>query len=334
MTFRGWLVEKTTDDEGAAQQSARLADLEPEVLTTGDTEVETAASSINYKDALALTGSPGIIKNWPLVAGIDVVGTVRSSDSGRWMPGDHVLLNGAGLGESVNGGLAEHARVDGAHLVRVPSKFTPTQAAAIGTAGFTAMLAVLAIERHGVRPGDGPVLVTGAAGGVGSITIATLAHLGYEVVASTGRADTEGEYLTSLGAAEIIDRAEFSEPGKPLQSQRWAAVADAVGSTTLATTLSQTRYGGIVTACGMAQGADLPATVVPFILRGITLAGINSVDAPLSLREEAWSRLAQTLDVGLLDSMTEVYALADAHAVAERVLAGEVRGRSVIDVTQ
>ncbi|WP_167132781.1 MDR family oxidoreductase [Paramicrobacterium chengjingii] len=333
MTFRGWMVEKTTDNEGAKQQVARLTDIEADVLTAGDTEIETTASSVNYKDALALTGSPGIIKAWPLIAGIDVVGTVRSSDSGRWVPGDHVLLNGAGLGESVNGGLAERALVDGSQLVRVPQKFTPTQAAAIGTAGFTAMLAVLAIERHGVKPGDGPVLVTGSAGGVGSITIATLAHLGYEVVASTGRAETEGDYLSKLGATDVVDRAEFSESGKPLQSQRWAAVADAVGSTTLANVLAQTRYGGIVTACGMAQDADLPASVVPFILRGVTLAGINSVEAPHALREEAWSRLAQTLDPALLDDMTEIYALADAQSIAEQVLAGTVRGRSVIDVT-
>lgn len=335
MTFRGWWIEKTTDAEGKPQQSAALNDLEPDALAEGDTWVDVAASSINFKDAMALTGRPEIVREWPMIPGIDVVGTVRSSDSGVWMPGDHVLLNGAGLGESRHGGLAELARVDGAQLVRVPHRFTPSQTAAIGTAGFTAMLGVLAIEKHGVRAGDGPILVTGAAGGVGSITIALLSHLGYEVVASTGRADTEGDYLRRLGATDVIDRHELSdEVGKPLQKSRWVAVADAVGSTTLANALAQTRYGGIVTSCGLAQGSDLPATVVPFILRGITLAGINSVDAPHELREEAWTRLAQNLDPDLLDGMTEIYALADARSVAEQVLAGSVRGRSVIDVTQ
>ncbi|WP_166982739.1 MDR family oxidoreductase [Paramicrobacterium fandaimingii] len=335
MTFRGWWIEKSEDSEGNARQSARLTDLELDMLGEGDTVVNVAASSINYKDALALTGGSGIVHTWPLVPGIDVVGTVRSSDSGRWMPGDHVLQNGAGLGENKHGGLAEVARVDGDQLVGVPQRFTPTQAAAIGTAGFTAMLAVLAIEKHGVTPSDGPVLVTGAAGGVGSVTIALLGHLGYEVVASTSRGDTEGEYLRHLGASRILDRHELSEQaGKPLQSQSWSAVADAVGSTTLANALAQTRYGGIVTACGLAQGADLPATVVPFILRGITLAGINSVDAPHELREEAWTRLAQNLDTDLLDEMTEVYALADARSVADQVLASTIRGRAVIDVTQ
>ncbi|GAB2527969.1 MDR family oxidoreductase [Paramicrobacterium agarici] len=335
MTFRAWWIEKTEDAEGTTQQTASLTDLEPDVLRSGDTWVDLAASSVNFKDALALTGGAGIVREWPLIPGIDVVGTVRSSDSGLWTPGEHVLLNGAGLGESRHGGLAEVARVDGEQLVRVPQRFTPTQAAAIGTAGFTAMLAVLAIEKHGVEPGDGPILVTGAAGGVGSVTIALLAHLGYDVVASTGRGESESDYLRHLGATDIVDRHELSdEAGKPLQKQRWTAVADAVGSTTLANALAQTQYGGIVTACGLAQGADLPATVVPFILRGVTLAGVNSVDAPHELREEAWTRLAQNLDIDLLDEMTEVYALADARSVADQVLAGSVRGRAVIDVTQ
>lgn len=332
-TFRGWLVEKTTDADGADRQSASFQDIDTEILATGDTWIDVAASSINFKDALALMGRPGIAKSWPLIPGIDIVGTVRESESGRWSPGDTVILNGAGIGESHHGGLAEIARVDSASLVQVPGRFSAPQAAAIGTAGFTAMLAVLAIERHGVRPGDGPVLVTGAAGGVGSITIALLAQLGYDVTASTGRVDTEGDYLHHLGARELIDRSELSESGKPMQSQRWAAVADAVGSTTLANALAQTKYGGVVTACGLAQGSDLPATVLPFILRGVTLAGVNSVDAPLELREEAWSRLSRDLDLALLDEMTEVHALADAASIAERVLGGKVRGRSVIDVT-
>lgn len=322
-TFRAWWVEK---------EAASIRDLTDDDLMPGDTTIAVAYSSINYKDALALRGRPGVVRTWPLIPGIDLVGTVESSDSDGWAPGDQVLLNGAGLGERHHGGLAQRARVDGANLVRVPDALGPSRAAAIGTAGFTAMLSVLALERHGIGPGDGPVLVTGAAGGVGSVAVAVLARLGYEVVASTGRVDSQGDYLRSLGAAELVDRATLSDPGKPLQAQRFAAVVDAVGSTTLVNAIAQLHSGGVATACGLAQGSDLPATVLPFILRGVSLVGINSVDAPLALRLQAWSRLERDLDLSLLDEMTEVIPLGAAQDSAGRVLAGEIRGRTVVDV--
>lgn len=331
-TFRAWLVSKETDASGAATQTASIRDLTDDDLGPGDTVVSVQYSSINYKDGLALCGRPGVVRNWPLIPGIDLVGTVESSDAAGWAPGDAVLLNGAGLGESLHGGLAQRARVDGSRLVRVPDALGPLRAAAIGTAGLTAMLSVLAVERHGVSAGDGPVLVTGAAGGVGSVAVALLSRLGFEVVASTGRADTEAEYLTALGATEILDRGTLSEPGKPMQSQRYAAVVDAVGSHTLVNAVAQLAYGGVATACGLAQGADLPATVLPFILRGVSLVGINSVDAPLGFRQEAWSRLERDLDPTLLDGMIEGIPLDAAKDSAERILAGAVRGRTVVDV--
>ena len=331
-TFQAWLVSKESDASGTATQTASVRELTDSDLMAGDTVVSVQYSSINYKDGLALCGRPGVVRNWPLIPGIDLVGTVESSDLADWAPGDAVLLNGAGIGESHHGGLAQRARVDGSSLVRVPDALGPLRSAAIGTAGFTAMLSVLAVERHGVSPGDGPVLVTGAAGGVGSVAVALLAWLGFEVVASTGRADSEGEYLTRLGASEILDRATLSEPGKPMQSQRYAAVVDAVGSSTLVNAIAQLAYGGVATACGLAQGTDLPGTVLPFILRGVSLAGINSVDAPLALRQQAWARLEQDLHVGLLDGMTEVIPLAAAKNTAERILDGGVRGRTVVDV--
>jgi acrylyl-CoA reductase (NADPH) len=331
-TFRAWWVSKETDASEKATQTASLRELTDSDLIAGDTLVSVQFSSINYKDGLALCGRPGVVRTWPLVPGIDLVGTVESSDLPDWAPGDVVVLNGAGLGESANGGLAQRARVNGSSLVRVPDALGPLRAAAIGTAGFTAMLSVLAVERRGIDPGDGPVLVTGAAGGVGSVAVAILAGLGFTVVASSGRADSEGEYLTRLGAAEIIDRAALSEPGRPMQSERYAAVVDAVGSHTLVNAIAQLRYGGVATACGLAQGADLPATVLPFILRGVSLIGINSVDAPLALRQEAWSRLERDLDVDLLDAMTEVVPLAAAVERAENILSGGVRGRTVVDV--
>lgn len=331
-TFLAWLVSKETDASGTATQTASVRELTDADLTAGDTVVRVHYSSINYKDGLALCGRPGVVRTWPLVPGIDLVGTVESSDSAGWEPGDSVLLNGAGLGESLHGGLAQRARVDGSRLVRVPDALGPLRAAAIGTAGFTAMLSVMALERHGVTPADGSVLVTGAAGGVGSVAVALLSRLGFEVVASTGRADSEREYLTTLGAAEIVDRATLSEPGKPMQSQRYAAAVDAVGSHTLVNALAQLHHGGVATACGLAQGADLPGSVLPFILRGVSLLGINSVDATLALRQEAWGRLARDLDVELLDGMTEVVPLAAAKDAAARILAGGVRGRTVVDV--
>jgi acrylyl-CoA reductase (NADPH) len=330
--FRAILVTRTEDAAGERTQSAALTTVTDDVLSADGVTVAVEFSSINYKDGLALTGKPGVARTWPLIAGIDIVGTVESSTDPRWSAGDRVILNGAGIGESAHGGLAERARVPGTALVRLPDALSPTRAAAIGTAGFTAMLAVLALERGGVTPESGDVLVTGAAGGVGSIAIALLAASGYRVVASTGRGDELGDYLRGLGAAEILDRHTLDEAGKPLQSQRWAGAVDSVGSFTLANVLAQTNQGGVVAACGLAQGTDLPTTVMPFILRAVTLAGINSVEAPLAAREEAWSRLARDLDLDLLDGLTEVIALADSFNAAERILAGKVHGRIVVDV--
>jgi acrylyl-CoA reductase (NADPH) len=330
--FRAILVTRSEDEAGKRTQSAALTTVTDDMLTDGDVTVAVEFSSINYKDGLALTGRPGVARVWPLIAGIDIVGTVESSSDPRWTAGDRVILNGAGIGESAHGGLAERARVSGAALVRLPDALSASQAAAIGTAGFTAMLAVLALERGGVTPESGDVLVTGAAGGVGSIAIALLAGRGYRVVASTGRGDELGDYLRGLGAAEVLDRHTLDEAGKPLQTQRWAGAIDSVGSFTLANILAQTNQGGVVAACGLAQGADLPTTVMPFILRAVTLAGINSVEAPLAAREEAWASLAGALDLALLDGLTEVIALADSLDAAERILAGQVHGRIVVDV--
>jgi acrylyl-CoA reductase (NADPH) len=308
-----------------------LVELSDAELPEGDVTIDVEYSSLNYKDALALQGKPGVIRQYPLVAGIDLVGTVSASDCADWAPGDRVVLNGWGIGESHDGGLAERTRVKGEWLVPLPEGLTPKRAAAIGTAGFTAMLAMLALERAGTEPDAGPVLVTGAAGGVGSIAIALLAGLGYTVAASTGRPE-ETDYLRSLGATDIVDRAALSEPGKPLQSQRWAAAIDSVGGSTLANVLAQVDYGGTVASCGLAQSSELPTTVMPFILRSVTLTGINSVFAPVELRREAWRRLATDLDPGLLDGLTSTIALGDAIEHSAELLAGRVRGRTVVDV--
>ena len=325
--FRALLAERT---EPGADVAVSLASLTDDDLMPGDVTIDVEYSSLNFKDALALTGRPGVIRDYPLVPGIDIVGTVSSSDDDRWTAGDRVILNGFGVGERHHGGFAERARVKADWLVRLPHDLTPLHAAAIGTAGFTAMLSVLALERHGF--GDGDVLVTGASGGVGSVAVSLLAALGHRVVASTGKS-AEADFLRSLGAAEVIDRGPLGESGgKPLQSSRWAAAVDCVGSHTLANVLAQLRYGGAVAASGLAQGADLPATVMPFILRGVSLIGINSVEAPLALRDEAWRRLAADLDRGLLDSLTTTVSLGDAPRVAADVLAGQVRGRTVVDV--
>ena len=330
--FRAIVVTRTEDESGKRTQSAALTTVGDDVLMAGDVTVAVEFSSINYKDGLALMGKPGVVRVWPLIAGIDLVGTVESSTDPRWAAGDRVILNGAGIGESHHGGLAERARVSGASLVRLPEGVSASRAAAIGTAGFTAMLAVLALERGGVTPDSGDVLVTGAAGGVGSVAIALLTARGYRVVASTGRAEELGDYLHGLGAAELLDRNVLSEAGKPLQTQRWAGAIDSVGSHTLANILAQTHQGGVVASCGLAQGADLPTTVMPFILRAVTLAGINSVEAPLALRQEAWARLAADLDFDQLDSLTSVITLEDAFAAAADILAGRVHGRIVVDV--
>jgi len=324
--FQALLLEK--DDAGFR---AALKSVDESALPEGDVLVRVEHSTINYKDALAITDKSPIVRAWPMVAGIDGAGTVLESTSARWKPGDRVVHNGWGVGETRWGFLAERARSKGEWLVALPPALSTRQAMTIGTAGYTAMLSVLALERHGVRAGAGEVLVTGATGGVGSVAVALLAKLGHRVVAATGKANESG-YLRELGAADIVDRNVLSAPGKPLQKERWSAVIDAVGSHTLANALAQTRYGGIVAACGLAQGHDLPATVMPFILRGVTLAGIDSVNAPLALREQAWQRLASNLDPKLLDLIAEEVPLSGAIAKAGDLLAGRVRGRLVVTI--
>ncbi|MBV8682823.1 MAG: oxidoreductase [Caulobacteraceae bacterium] len=326
-TFRAIRLFKT--DGG---QEARIVDLADSDLMAGDVDVRVDYSTVNYKDGLAMTGRAPVVRVWPLTPGVDFAGTVERSAHAGFAPGDKVVLNGWGVGETHHGGYAQRARVKGDWLVKLPQGLSTAQAMAIGTAGYTAMLCVLGLEREGVMPDKGEVIVTGAAGGVGSVAVALLSKLGYRVVASTGRKAEEGEYLTGLGAADIIDRAELSGPGRPLGKERWAGAVDAVGSHTLANVLSQTRYGGAVTACGLAQGMDLPASVAPFILRGVTLVGIDSVMCPKPRREEAWMRLARDLDLGLLETMTRRAALSDVPQLAEEILAAKVRGRVVVDV--
>lgn len=312
---------------------ARVAEVGENDLPEGDVTVKVEYSTVNFKDALALTDKSPIVRKWPMVAGIDFAGVVEASAHPSWKPGDRVLLNGWGVGETHWGGLAQKARVKGDWLVRVPEGMTTREAMAIGTAGYTAMLCVMALERLGVTRDRGDVLVTGATGGVGSISVAILAQLGYRVVASTGKL-SEKAYLESLGAKEIIDRATLSQPGKPLQKERWAGVVDSVGSHTLVNACAQTMAEGAVAACGLAQGMDFPATVAPFILRGVTLAGVNSVTAPMQRRLEAWRRLATQLDRGKLGSTISDIGLADALAKAPEVIAGKIRGRLVVDVNR
>jgi acrylyl-CoA reductase (NADPH) len=323
-SFKGFLLTKTDDAQSLAWTEIDEAD-----LMDGDVTVEVSHTSLNYKDGLAMTGSSPVVRRWPMVPGIDFVGRVRDSSDPAHSPGDLVILNGWGAGETHLGGYAELARVPGGWLVPLPSAITPEDAMAIGTAGYTAMLCVLALERNGVTPDSGPVIVTGAAGGVGTVAIAVLAQLGYEVIASTGRADEHGDLLRELGASTVIDRDEMSGPGRPMGKERWAGGVDSVGSHTLANVLSMTKYGGTVAACGLAQGMDLPGSVAPFILRGITLCGIDSVMAPLASRIEAWDRLARDLPTEKLRSLSEVRPIADAPELAEEILAGRVRGRIV-----
>ncbi len=312
--------------------TASLQQVDESRLPAGDVTVAVQYSTLNFKDGLAICNKGPVVRNWPMVAGIDGAGTVLESSHPAWKAGDAFVHNGWGVGETHWGCLAEKARLKGDWLVRLPQAFTPRQAMAIGTAGYTAMLCVLALEDHGVKPGSGEVLVTGATGGVGSVAIALLGQLGYQVVAATGKA-AEADYLKALGASAIIDRAELASAGKPLQKERWAAVVDAVGSHTLVNALAQTRYGGVVAACGLAQGMDLPGSVAPFILRGVTLAGIDSVMAPLAKRQRAWDRLARDLDPGLLERMIEEVPLEDAISKAQQLMAGQVRGRVVVRVT-
>ena len=312
---------------------ARVAEVGENDLPEGDVTVKVEYSTVNFKDALALTDKSPIVRKWPMVAGIDFAGVVEASGHPSWKPGDRVVLNGWGVGESHWGGLAQKARVKGDWLVRVPEGMSTREAMAIGTAGYTAMLCVMALERLGVTRDRGEILVTGATGGVGSISVAILAQLGYRVVASTGKL-SEKAYLESLGAKEIIDRNGLSQPGKPLQKERWAGVVDSVGSHTLVNACAQTMAEGAVAACGLAQGMDFPATVAPFILRGVTLAGVNSVTAPMNRRLEAWRRLATQLDRAKLGSMITDIGLSQALAKAPDVIGGKVRGRMVVDVNR
>ncbi|NCN70289.1 MAG: oxidoreductase [Betaproteobacteria bacterium] len=323
--FKALLLDNTPDFR------VGITPLDESRLPAGDVTVALNYSTLNYKDALAITNKGPVVRQWPMVAGIDGAGTVLESSHPNWKVGDQVVHNGWGVGETRWGCLAEKARLQGDWLVRLPGAFTPRQAMSIGTAGYTAMLCVLALEDHGLQPGQGDVLVTGATGGVGSVAVALLAKLGYTVVAATGKASEEA-YLKNLGAASIIDRADLSAPGKPLQKERWVAVVDAVGSHTLANALAQTRYGGVVAACGLAQGMDLPTSVMPFILRGVTLAGVDSVMAPLAKRQRAWDRLARDLDLTRLESMVHEVALQDCVAQAQALMAGQVRGRVVVKI--
>ena len=327
-TFKAIVVEK-----GEGGQKAGLADFDEANLMDGDVTVRVEWSTVNYKDGLALTGKAPVIRRFPMIPGIDFAGTVESSSHPQWKPSDRVILNGWGAGETHLGGYAEKARVKGDWLVGLPARNSARGAMAIGTAGYTAMLAVMALERQGVAPRHGPVIVTGAAGGVGSIAVTLLAKLGFAVVASTGR-PAEADYLKSLGAREIIERRELAGASKPLGPERWAGGIDTVGSSTLATVLSMTRYGGAIAACGLAGGMDLPATVAPFILRGVSLIGIDSVMCPLERRREAWKRLASDIDAGKLATMTSEIDLAGVMDAGRRIVEGAVRGRIVVKIAE
>jgi acrylyl-CoA reductase (NADPH) len=326
--FRALLIDK---QDGT--QSVRIAELNDEQLPDAPVTVTVEYSTINYKDGLAITGKSPVVRKFPMVPGIDFAGVVESSSSDSWRKGDRVILNGWGVGEAHWGGLAQKARVKAEWLQRLPERFSSQQAMAIGTAGYTASLCVDALVRQGVKNDQGEVLVTGASGGVGSVAIALLARAGFNVVASTGKSG-EAEYLKTLGARLIIDRNELSQPGKPMQKERWSAVVDSVGSHTLVNACAQTRYGGVVAACGLAQGMDFPASVAPFILRGVSLLGIDSVIAPMKLRQLAWDRLARDLDLAALGHLSRVVGLAEAEGAARDIVGGKIRGRVVVDVNR
>ncbi|WP_321904092.1 acrylyl-CoA reductase (NADPH) [Paraburkholderia tropica] len=326
--FKAILIEKESET-----YSARVAELDDAQLPPGNVLVDVKYSTLNYKDGLAITGKGPVVRSFPMVPGIDFASTVAQSADPRYAVGDAVVLNGWGVGEQHWGGLAQRARVKADWLIPLPAGLTPRQTMAVGTAGYTAMLCILALERHGIGPSHGDVLVTGASGGVGSFAIALLAQRGYRVVASTGKVQ-EADYLRQLGAADVIDRAAFTEPGKPLQKERWAAAIDSVGGHTLANVCASLRANGAVAACGLAQGMELPATVAPFILRGVSLLGINSVTRPFEERQEAWQALAHTLDLTTLDTITREIALAEAIPAAADLLEGRVRGRIVVDVNR
>jgi acrylyl-CoA reductase (NADPH) len=325
-TFKAIVIDKA--DTG---QTVRLTDFDEKNLMDGDVTVRVEYSTVNYKDGLAITGKAPVVRRFPMIAGVDFAGTVESSTHPKWKPGDQVILNGWGLGETHLGAYAEKARVKGDWLVQRPAGIAARDAMVIGTAGYTAMLAVMALERAGIDPSRGPVIVTGAAGGVGSVAVALLAKLGYAVAASTGRPE-EAPYLKGLGASEIIDRNELTGPPRPLAKERWAGGIDAVGSTTLANVLSMTRYGGAVAACGLAGGMDLPTTVAPFILRGVSLIGIDSVMCPLPHREAAWRRLDADLDREKIGTIANEIGLADVIAAGRRIVEGKVRGRIVVKI--
>ncbi|HEY4374655.1 MAG TPA: MDR family oxidoreductase [Burkholderiales bacterium] len=312
---------------------AELTEIDESALPEGDVTVKVDYSTINYKDGLAITNKSPVVRKWPMVPGIDFAGTVSASSHPRHQVGDKVLLNGYGVGETHWGGLAQVARVKGDWLIPLPASLSAKQAMAVGTAGYTAMLCVMALKRNGVTREQGEILVTGASGGVGSVAIAILATQGYKVVASTGKLD-HADYLKHLGAAEVIDRAELSATGKPLQKERWAGVVDSVGSHTLVNACAQTRYGGTVAACGLAAGFDFPATVMPFILRGITLAGVDSVMAPMALRTQAWQHIATELPAAVLEVIATELPLKGALNAAHDIVSGRVRGRLVVDVNR
>ena len=326
--FKGILVEK--DEQG---YRAAVKDIDDSILPEGDVTIKVAYSTLNYKDALAITGKGPVVRSFPMVPGIDLVGTVEQSDSEQFKVGDHVLLNGFGVGETHCGGLAEKARLKSEWLIPLPKAFSARQAMSIGTAGYTAMLCVIALEKNGITADKGDILVTGANGGVGSFAITILAKLGYNVIASTGRLE-ESEYLKKLGAAEVIDRSTLTEPGRPLAKERWAAAIDSAGSHTLANVCASLKYGGVVAACGLAQGMDLPTTVMPFILRGVTLAGIDSVMRPTADRIEAWERLATILEPAVIDDIAKEITLDEAIETAEKLISGKVRGRVVVNIAE
>ena len=326
--FNAIIIDKTDDT-----QSVAISQVDENQLPEGDVTIDVAYSTLNYKDGLAITGSSPVVRKFPMVPGIDLAGTVRQSSHADWKTGDKVVLNGWGVGEGHWGGLAQVARLKGDWLVPLPAAFTERQAMAIGTAGYTASLCVEALVKAGVTPDQGEILVTGATGGVGSVAVALLKKAGFTVVGSTGKV-SEVDYLKQLGADSIIDRAELSEKGRPLAKERWAGVVDSVGSFTLVNACAAVKYGGAVAACGLAQGADFPATVMPFILRGVRLLGVDSVMAPKPVRLAAWARLARDLDPALLDVISAEVSLGDAIAVASDLLAGKVRGRVVVDVNR
>ncbi|MFL2834241.1 MAG: MDR family oxidoreductase [Alphaproteobacteria bacterium] len=326
--FKALMINKTDD-----KQAISIVNIDESELMEGNVVVDVTHSTLNYKDGLAITGSSPIVRTFPMIPGIDFSGVVRSSEDKKFSEGDRVVLNGYGLSENHFGGYSERARVNSNHLLKLPENISNKQAMAIGTAGYTAMLCVLAIEDYGIKPEDGSILVSGASGGVGSVAISLLSDLGYEVEASTGKID-EADYLKSLGAKSIIDRSELSEPSKPLGKERWAGAIDSVGSQTLVNILAQISYGGGVAACGLAQGMDLPSTVMPFILRNVALLGVDSVMAPMNKRERAWERLSSDINIKKLEEMIVNTTLDQVEVLAEEILKGKIKGRVVVNISE